>query len=96
MSEPVKSMVSWSPVDGDLHVQVDVGVAERIVVDVRVGLVHAVGPRGDFLAEAAGRVVDHEVDGLFDGVGAVGARCTSARRRAASCAAPICARRSPM
>ena len=53
-------------VDGDLHVQVHVGVAERIVVDVRVGLVHAVGPRRDLFAEAVGRVVDHEVDGLLD------------------------------
>ena len=30
--------------DGDLHVEVDVGIAERIVVDVHVGLVDAVGP----------------------------------------------------
>ena len=49
-------------VDGDLHVQVHVGVAERVVVDVGVGLVHAVGPLRDLLAEAAGRVVDHVVD----------------------------------
>ena len=48
--------------DGDLHVQVHVGVAERIVVDVGVGLVHAVGPLRDLFAEAAGRVVDHVVD----------------------------------
>ena len=52
-------MVSDVAVDRDLHVQVDVGVAERVVVDVGVGLVHAVGPLRDFLAEAAGRVVDH-------------------------------------
>ena len=32
-------------VDGDLHVQVHVGMAERIVVDVAVAFVDAVGPR---------------------------------------------------
>ena len=58
-------------VDRDLDVQVDVGVAERVVVDVGVALVHAVGPLRDFLAEAAGRVVDHRVDARFDGLGAV-------------------------
>ena len=46
----------------------DVGIAERVVVDVRVGLVHAVGPRGHLFTEPARRVVDHVVDGLLDGV----------------------------
>ena len=71
MSLPVKSIVSVVAVDGDLHVQVHVGVAERVVVDVRVGLVDAVGPRRDLLAEAPRRVVDHVVDRLLDRVDAV-------------------------
>jgi hypothetical protein len=35
-------------------VDVDVGVAEGVVVDVSVALVDAVRPGADFLAEAAG------------------------------------------
>src|SRR6266404_4674336 len=38
-------------VDVDLHVQVHVGVAEGVVVDVRVGFVLTVGPLRDFFAE---------------------------------------------
>src|SRR4029450_7716686 len=53
-------------VDGDLDVQVDVGVAQRVVVDVGVALVAPVGPVGDLLTEAAGGVVDHVVDRLLD------------------------------
>ena len=54
-------------VDGDLHVEVDVGVAQRIVVDVGIALVAAVGPGRDLLTEASGGVVDHVVDRLLDG-----------------------------
>jgi hypothetical protein len=42
-----------------LAVDVDVLVALGIVIDEGVGLVHAVAPLADFLAEAARRVVDH-------------------------------------
>ena len=82
-------------VDGDRHVQVHVGVAERVVVDPAVGLVGAVGPGRHLLAEAAGGVVDHEVDRLLDGGDAV-ALDDLAEARGPSCAAPIWARRSPM
>ena len=51
--------------------QVDVGVSERIVVDVGIGLVDAVGPLRHLFAEAASGVVDHVVDRLLDGVDAV-------------------------
>ncbi len=57
--------------DTHLDVQVDVGIAERVVVDVGVGLVLAVGPLRDFFAESPGRVVDHVVDGVFDRADAV-------------------------
>ena len=55
VSLPVKSMTRRSPstVIGD--VEVDVGVAERVVVDPAVGLVGAVGPGPHLLAEAPGR-----------------------------------------
>ena len=46
-------------------------MAERIVVDVRVGLVGAVGPGHDLSAEPLGRVVDREVHGLLDRLDAV-------------------------
>ncbi len=49
----------------------DVGVPERVVVDIGVGLVLAVGPLRDLFAETPGRVVDHVVDGVFDRADAV-------------------------
>ena len=67
----MKSIGERVALHGDLHVQVHVGVAERVVVDVRVAFVHAVGPLRDFFAEAAGRVVDHRVDAGLDGLRAV-------------------------
>ncbi len=57
--------------DGDLHVQVHIGVPQRVVVDVGVGLVDAVGPEGHLFTEALRRVVDHGVDALLDDVRAV-------------------------
>ena len=49
----------------------NVRVPERVVIDVRVGFVLAVGPLRDLFAEALGGVVDHVVDGLLDGARAV-------------------------
>src|SRR5262249_58558676 len=46
------------------------GVPEWVVVDERVGLVHAVRPRRHLFAEATGGVIDHEVDRLLDRVDA--------------------------
>src|SRR5205823_8175015 len=58
-------------VDRDLHVEVHIGIAERVVVDVHVGFVDAVRPRRDLLPEALGRVVDHRVDTLLNHLSAV-------------------------
>src|SRR5439155_27346835 len=55
----------------DLAVDLDVLVALGVVVEERVGLVLAVGPPGDLLAEPALGQVDGVVDGGSDGLVAV-------------------------
>ena len=58
-------------VDRDRDVHVDVVVAGRVGVDVDVGFVHAVGPAGDLLGEAAAGVGDRPVDRGAHRLGAV-------------------------
>ena len=71
--------------DRDLAVDVDVVVALRVVVDVDVRLVDAVGPARDLLAEAPLRVLDRVLDRAAHRLGAVAQRAPPAggARRAA-------------
>jgi hypothetical protein len=88
-------MISSVARDGDRDVHVDVGLPERVGVDVHVGFVRAVGPPRD-LAENRRAASSMDQSTAASTVSTPYSAMRSVEPRAPSWAAPTCARRSPM